>query len=166
MNLRRILDWKFCIALAFLLAVSSFCWNSLQSTAQVQSLIRIADSTTSQSEKNGHLIQQLQRQLAAQSDVAHDRSLRDEAQNKALIRVLRKAGIKVPDSLINPGPGGVTGPKARPGHPGKPGTGKPGPTGNPTHTPGGGDGMLCNLNPALCGLPTVPPLPSLLPGLP
>lgn len=154
MNIRRTVDWKFCIALSFLLAVSTFCWNSVQAGDQVQSLIRIADTTTSQSERNGDEIEKLRLQLDDQARVSHDRAVRDQAQNRALIQVLRKAGLDVPPDLVitNPptsGGGTTSGPKAGPG--GHKPPGKPSPTPRP---PGNGadPGTLCETVPMLCGL--------------
>lgn len=155
MSLRRTIDWKFCIALGFLIAVSTFCWNSVQAGDHVQSLIRIADTTTSQSERNGDEIEKLRLQLDDQAVSAQKRATKDQAQNRALIQVLRKAGLDVPQNLVitNPptsGGGATGGPKAGSG--GHKPSGNPSPS-RPTPQPPGTDpGALCKTVPVLCGI--------------
>jgi hypothetical protein len=153
---RRILDWRFVAAFAFMLLVATAAWGFVERNRQTNALIAIADRTTSEYDRLSTQIEALNGQAAAaaRASVAQRKALRKQnreqaARLQALLDYLRAHGIAIPQTFA-PQDGGGAHPKG-PGPRGPKPThlASPGPTATPTPT----DPSLTDV---VCGLLAVP----------
>jgi hypothetical protein len=160
---RRIFDWRFVVALAFMMLTVVACWGFVERNAEISRLINVAQRSEEiavaarhdQADADARAAEQvaaLRRQVADLKHQARIRSQQQAAQQKALLDYLHSLGITVPRTVyLTPratGGGGGSGPKApAPRH--HPAPGSPGST--PAPTAPSAD-LLCELAPALCSL--------------
>lgn len=95
-RVRRVLDWRFVVALTVMMLVASLCWGFIQRVQQADALLHTSQAMVDQ-------VDDLKRQLATQQRASARRSKaataeRDELQRQltALLEYLREHGLTPP----------------------------------------------------------------------